>query len=109
MTVATDTSDLVRCNTIAVAADMPAQINPMDFMYDVAMEVVGEDIIEAEELIEECILRVNDAYHGWLEAFRITGSEVAVQKKDDHIVFVDLSSCKNSLGLLCRACHDVSA
>ena len=95
VTVATDTSDLVRCNTVAADTSdhvVPEQINPMDFMYDVAMEVVGDDIIEAEELIEECILRVNDAYHGWLAAYRITGTAVAVQRQDDRIVFLDLNA-----------------
>ena len=100
VTVATDTSDLVCCNTIDVAVDtsdhaVPELINPMDFMYDVAMEVVGDDIIGAEELIEECQLRIDDAYHGWLEAYRITGTAVAVKKQDDRIVFLDLSNSES--------------
>ena len=81
-TVATDVHDLVQHESVAVATDVEptSPVNEMDFVYDVAMDMAGKHIIEAPALIEECIHRVNDAYHAWLDFHNIHGHDVAVKK-----------------------------
>ena len=101
-TVATDVHDLVQHESVAVATDVEptSPVNEMDFVYDVAMDMAGatangcpaaaKHIIEAPALIEECIHRVNDAYHAWLDVYNIHGNDVAVQKTDGRIVFFEM-------------------
>jgi len=63
--------------------------NPMDFVYDVGMEILEEGMfIEGKGLKEECYDRVDEAMEGWADHFGLQQHEViAVQKRNGRLDF----------------------
>merc|ERR1712242_364702 len=73
---------------------MPA-VNPMDYMHDTAMDIVGDEVMDAGELVAVCYDRIDDALQAWADLFHIKENDIGVQKILGEIVFCSLEEAAN--------------
>merc|ERR1712008_488362 len=95
--VETDAMDPLPCRrSVAVETDaeVKAPVNPMDYVYDTALDIVGDGVLDASELVGECYQRVDEALQEWLDYYRITDECAGVQKVNDEIIFCGLGAAK---------------
>jgi len=78
---------LLKCRRSVAVSTIAGDVDPMDFVYAVARNIVGEEVMDAMEVICECYELVDKAMRAWADTFHITETSVGVLKVDDEVVF----------------------
>ena len=75
----------------------------MDYVYDVAMDTAGDEVLDVVDLAEECCQRVDQALQAWLDLYHVTDEHgrrcsshergnAGVRNVDDQIIFCGLEA-----------------